>query len=122
MGDMVSRINAANPGFDGRLASYPPQKGTGAQAADLGLAVGQDNNVSEKEVTSDHIRSVINKANENIRFTDTKFIYYGDVNRIVIKVVDRETQEVIREIPPEETIEILQKIMESAGLIFDVKR
>ncbi|MFC7678559.1 flagellar protein FlaG [Paenibacillus sp. GCM10028914] len=38
---------------------------------------------------------------------------------IMIKVLNKETGEIIREIPPEQTLEIVAKMMEFAGLIID---
>jgi flagellar protein FlaG len=36
--------------------------------------------------------------------------------------MDRETEEVIREIPPEKTLEMIQKMWELAGFLIDEKR
>lgn len=41
---------------------------------------------------------------------------------IMIKVLNKETGELIREIPPEKTLEIVAKMMEFAGLIIDERR
>ncbi len=41
---------------------------------------------------------------------------------IMIKVLNKETKEIIREIPPEQTLEIVAKMMELAGLIIDERR
>ncbi len=67
--------------------------------------------------------SEMSKANSHLRFRGTKceFKYYEDVNRVAIKVLDQETNEVIREIPPEETIKLIQKLWEYAGLLYDEK-
>jgi len=67
--------------------------------------------------------SEISKANSQLKFRGTKceFKYYEDVNRVAIKVLDQETNEVIREIPPEETIKLIQKLWEYAGLLYDEK-
>lgn len=116
MGDIISKVSQGIGSVDARTANYQPQQLQKVKELQIVEAP------IEREPSADHIRSVISKANENIKFTATKFIYYEDINRIAIKVVNRETDEVIREIPREETIELLQKIMESAGLLFDVKR
>jgi flagellar protein FlaG len=41
---------------------------------------------------------------------------------VTIKVMDKDTEEVIREIPPEETLEMIQKMWELAGLMVDERR
>ena len=40
-------------------------------------------------------------------------------NAIVVKVLNKETGEVIREIPPEKTLDLVAKMMEFAGLLVD---
>lgn len=82
----------------------------------------QDNEQRDKKIAQ--LKSAMDMANNKLKFTRTKceFKYYDDVNRVAIKVIDRETEEVIREIPPEETIELVQKLWEMAGILVDEKR
>lgn len=82
----------------------------------------QDNEQRDKIIAQ--LKSAMDMANNKLKFTRTKceFKYYDDVNRVAIKVIDRETEEVIREIPPEETIELVQKLWEMAGILVDEKR
>ena len=54
--------------------------------------------------------------------TKCEFSYHEPTGRISIKVMDKETDEVIREIPPEETLEMVEKMWELAGLIVDEHR
>ncbi|WP_420819917.1 flagellar protein FlaG [Paenibacillus favisporus] len=42
-------------------------------------------------------------------------------NSIMVKVLDKDTGEVIREVPPEKTLDIVAKMMEIAGIIIDKK-
>ncbi|MFP4172525.1 MAG: flagellar protein FlaG [Candidatus Hydrogenedentota bacterium] len=42
-----------------------------------------------------------------------------DTDKIVMQIVNRHTQEVIRQIPPEEIIEISGRLQQLVGLIFD---
>ena len=62
--------------------------------------------------------------NNKLKPTKTRceFSYHEEVNRVSIKILDRETNEVVREIPPEESIKILEKVYEVAGLLVDEKR
>ncbi|WP_245947818.1 flagellar protein FlaG [Paenibacillus sambharensis] len=45
--------------------------------------------------------------------------YHDTTNAIIIKVLNKETGELIREIPPEKTLEMVAKMMEFAGLLID---
>jgi flagellar protein FlaG len=78
----------------------------------------------DKVAEANLLKSAISNANGKLKFKRTKceFTVYEDINRIAIKVIDRDTDEVIREIPPEETMELVQKLWEFAGLIVDEKR
>lgn len=96
--------------------------GNGALPVTSNTDSNQDN--EQKDKRDNQLKSAIDVANNKLRFTKTKceFKYYEDVNRVAIKVIDRETEEVIREIPPEETIELVQRLWELAGIIVDEKR
>ena len=76
------------------------------------------------ENTSRRIKSAVEHANKTMRHAKTKceFSYHEETKRVSIKVIDEETEEVIREIPPEETLEMLSKVWELAGLMVDEKR
>jgi flagellar protein FlaG len=61
--------------------------------------------------------------NSKIKMSNTQLQYSIDeeTQRISIKVIDQDTDKVIREIPPEETLEAIKKIWEIAGIIVDKK-
>lgn len=62
----------------------------------------------------------INKLiNQN---TIAEFGYHEATKRITIKIKDKETDEVIKEIPSEKALEMLEKAWELAGILVDEKR
>ena len=64
--------------------------------------------------------SEINKViNQN---TIAEFGYNEPTNRVTIKIKNKETDEVIKEIPSEKALEMLAKAWELAGLLVDEKR
>ena len=69
------------------------------------------------------LKKGIEEINQNIRIFNTKLSFYIDepTGRTVIKVSDRETDEVIREIPPIEFLKIAAKLNEILGIIIDQK-
>lgn len=70
------------------------------------------------------IESAVKRANNTMRMTKTscQFQYHEETNRVSIKVIDKDTEEVIREIPSEEALELIQKMWEMAGILVDEKR
>jgi flagellar protein FlaG len=47
------------------------------------------------------------------------FEIYEDTNRIYVQIVDKSTKEVIKQIPPEEMLELSAKIQEMVGIMLD---
>lgn len=78
----------------------------------------------QTEVSDEQLMNAINKANNQMKPHRTRFEFcYHEVSRRVsIKVMDKNTEEVIREIPPEEAIEMLEKLWEIAGFLVDERR
>ena len=63
---------------------------------------------------------VINKLiNRN---TVAEFGFYENTNKVIIKIKDKDTNEVIKEIPSEKALEIFEKALELAGILVDEKR
>ena len=65
----------------------------------------------------------IEKINQSIKIFNTKLSFSIDkpTGRTVIKISDRETEEVIREVPPMEFLKIAARLSEVFGLIIDQK-
>jgi len=83
-----------------------------------------DKEEKELSATERHIKSEISKANQRLKSNNIRceFGYHVETKRVTIKVYDKETEEIIREIPPEKTLEMIEKIWELAGLLVDEKR
>lgn len=78
----------------------------------------------KQEPTEKQIRSALEQANHQAKMKQTacEFTYDENTKRISITVKDKQTDEVIREIPGEETLEMISKIWELAGILVDEKR
>ena len=90
---------------------------TGANNADM--EDGQNQGASESS-----IKAAVQRANNQMKHAKTQceFSYHEPTKRVSIKLIDSETKEVIREIPPEDTLEMVAKRWELAGLLVDEKR
>lgn len=53
--------------------------------------------------------------------TNLQFSTHEETGRIVVKVIDSESGEVVREIPPERVLAIAASIQETLGLMLDLK-
>lgn len=83
-----------------------------------------DEGVPIQEVSKEKVESAIRDINAKIRPTHTEcqFSYHEATKRISIKVLDQDSGEVIREIPPEKTLDMIAKTLELAGILVDEKR
>ena len=66
----------------------------------------------------------IEKANDAISVANKKFEYsiHEKTNQIMVKVIDTDTNEVIREIPPEKILDMVAKMWEMVGILVDERR
>ena len=53
--------------------------------------------------------------------TNLRFSIHEKTHQVIVKIVNSETEEVIREIPSEKIIDLVASIMERAGIIVDKK-
>lgn len=75
----------------------------------------------EKDPTLKSIDAAVSDLNNKMRTTRCEYLYDEPTKRVSIKVFDKDTDELIREIPPEKSLEAIKKIWELAGLIVDKK-
>jgi flagellar protein FlaG len=71
---------------------------------------------SDDEALSDTV-SDLNELVQNMR-RELQFSLEKESGELVVKVIDTETDEVVRQIPPEEVIELRRRLSDAAGAIF----
>ena len=76
----------------------------------------------ERVASEASIKEAANRANRSMERTRCEYSYHKETNRVSIKVIDKDTDKVIREIPPEKSLDMLQKMWEMAGILVDEKR
>lgn len=113
-----------------QVASLPPICGKGNSNNNGQPGQQQDRGAvqTDQEVAPDKIKAAVDDLNKTVKqaspmhHTQLSFKYHEDTNRISITVTDSDTDEVIREIPPEKTLDMLAKAWEMAGLLVDERR
>lgn len=86
----------------------------------------QINDLEKKElpISDKAVIDAIERANRAISIANRRFEYsiHEKTKQIMIKVIDSDTDEVVREIPPEKILDIVAKMWEMAGIIVDERR
>ena len=74
---------------------------------------GKDGNRDDRKAVDE-----INKKSHN---SEAVFGIHDATNRVTIKIVDKDTKKVLKEYPPEKTLDMIAKVWEMAGLLVDQK-
>lgn len=82
---------------------------------------GQENSQSQSgsNETARQAAQTYNKLTEN---TKAVFGVNEATNRVTIKIVDKDTDEVVKEFPAEKTLDMIARVWEMAGIMVDEKR
>lgn len=89
-------------------------KGNGKEA--------MDERTAEQQPNPDKIRKAVEELNKKMPHSEAVYGFHEDTNRVTIKIIDRDTKEVIKELPPEKTLDMIAKVWELAGIMVDEKR
>ena len=93
--------------------------------AEKGNANSEDQGNSEEnqQLTSEQIKKAVEKLKKGqLENSEAVFGFHDETNRVTIKIVDKKTKEVIKELPPEKTLDMIAKVWELAGLFVNEKR
>lgn len=84
----------------------------------------KDEGKNLKDVSPEKVKNAIADINKRIAPTRTtcEFKYHEKTNRISITVRDKDTDKIIKEIPPEKTLDMIARNLELEGILVDEKR
>ncbi|MCR5665530.1 MAG: flagellar protein FlaG [Eubacterium sp.] len=85
------------------------------------IAPSEEDSKERVEAQNESIKSAVDTINKASN-TEAIFGIHDKTNRVTIKIVDKESKEVIKELPPEKTLDMIAKVWEMAGLFVDEKR
>lgn len=85
--------------------------------------VEQKENISSarEEVPREEVEKTLEKLNRLMGLIDKRmeFRIHEKTNRVMVKIINQENGEILSEIPPEKTLDILSSIQDVVGLIVD---
>ena len=74
-------------------------------------------------MTNEQIKKAVEKLNKNMMsHSEAVFGIHEATNRVTIKIIDKDTKKVIKELPPEKTLDMIAKVWELAGILVDEKK
>ena len=87
---------------------------------------GKDGNRDDSQAQqtiseNSQIRKAVDEINKKAHNSEAVFGINDATNRVTIKIVDKDTKKVLKEYPPEKTLDMIAKVWEMAGLLVDKK-
>ena len=87
---------------------------------------GKDGNRDDsqaKQTISENsqIKKAVDEINKKAHNSEAVFGIHDATNRVTIKIVDKDTKKVLKEYPPEKTLDMIANVWEMAGLLVDQK-
>lgn len=119
--EFTSQAAADVPQVDAKTLAVRSTTETSEDSNSNGSASAKTNEeIIEKE--NERVKKALSEISKNIDNSIAQFGIHEGTNRITIKIVDKDTKEVIKELPPEKTLDMIAKAWELAGLMVDERR
>ena len=80
------------------------------------------NGSQNQQPSNEQLKKAVEQLNKSMPHSEAIFGFNEETNRVTIKIIDKDTKEVIRELPPEKTLDMIAKVWELAGILVDEKR
>lgn len=83
---------------------------------------GQNTGNGGQQPGNEQLKKAVEQMNKQMSNSEAVFGIHEGTNRVTIKIVDKDTKKVIKELPPEKTLDMIAKVWEMAGILVDEKR
>ncbi|NVL89818.1 MAG: flagellar protein FlaG [Desulfobacterales bacterium] len=113
---LIDSVSAGKLQVESQSADKPKPKAAEPEKTSSG-------NKEERKPDAELLQQMLNVAQEHfhIRNIGLEFSVHKETNRIKVTVFDKDTGEMVREIPPQEVLNLVAKIDEMMGILFDKK-
>lgn len=83
----------------------------------------QKNSLNKQKLSEKNVKDITEGLNKLIEQTKThvKYEKHDKFNEFIIKIIDDETGDVIKEIPPKKILDMIAKMCENLGIFVDKK-
>lgn len=109
----IDRIGGALQPFDRDMASKAPAKASREAAPAEEKAAKSEAGPQEVEAIASEVQIYLKRLNTELRFEVD-----SDSSEVIVKIVDPENDEVIRQIPSEELLAIRERMEDLVGVLY----
>lgn len=119
----VETVNASvNAGNESAASTLNDSSNVKWQGQELSIDNGNDAAENKMQAPTEALKKAVEEINKKNTNSEAIFGIHEATNRVTIKIVDKESREVLKEYPPEKTLDMIAKVWELAGLLVDEKR
>ena len=85
---------------------------------------GEGAQQGQGEASQKQIKEAVKDLHKKLDSSNNEVMFgvHEGTHRVTIKIVDKETKKVVKEFPPEKTLDMIAKVWEMAGIMVDEKR
>ena len=89
----------------------------------VSLQENAQKNVTHKLASEEQVKSAVSDLNNTLEMLNVsrQFEVDKEADKIIVKILDSQRKEVIRQIPSEEAVKLSKNVREMIGLLFDSK-
>ena len=124
----ISGVNNINPSPASQSVNSEGSRGENQQVRNVDKVARNANNKGRnqdelEEFTEEQIEEGVETLNESVQalHKNLKFQIHEESERMQVQVVDVIEDEILKELPPEEVLDMLGRIQEMVGIIIDEK-
>lgn len=119
---MTAKVdNAANAAMSDTLAKQTTNITPNETEKNNADSNRDDNAANQAFMKNSQIQKAVDEINKKAYNSEAVFGIHDATNRVTIKIIDKDTKEVLKEYPPEKTLDMIAKVWEMAGLLVDQK-
>lgn len=119
---MTAKVdNAANVAMSDTLAKQTTNITPNETEKNNADSNRDDNAANQAFMKNSQIQKAVDEINKKAYNSEAVFGIHDATNRVTIKIIDKDTKEVLKEYPPEKTLDMIAKVWEMAGLLVDQK-
>lgn len=82
-----------------------------------------ETSIAEEQLSKEKLQQAVNMVNEflHINHNSSKFVLHDGLDQYFVQVVDTQTEEIIKEIPPKKLLDAFYEMQKLLGMIVDEK-
>lgn len=86
-------------------------------------SIDESVNISEEDISKEELEKAVEKANEQLLGLHAQFDFkvHEGTGRTVVRLIDKQTEKVIKEIPSEKMLDVIASIWDLSGIVVDRK-